>query len=167
MEGRENYLKQAPKWITTLTVYNRSCSIGDYWPPCFMKILSENPHCRLNLLSKRHSSALNFALRHKEDAIGALEKSIVTTIRLDCINTAHESTTRNLVATTRISEGLARYYYGDLVRAKRRYEAARLNICARRLQYLCLQKFSSYSSAVPSAIRRAMSLSYSQSLRGR
>ena len=33
MEGREKY-KQAPKWITTLTVYNRSCSIGDYWPPC-------------------------------------------------------------------------------------------------------------------------------------
>ena len=84
----------------------------------------------------------------------------MTTIRLDYINTAHESTTRNLVATTRISEGLANTT-GDLGTSKvYRYEAARLNICARRLQHWCLQKFSSYSSAVPSAIRRAMSPGY-------
>jgi hypothetical protein len=80
-----------------------------------VKALSENPLLPSELFLGQTGTLLpnfNFALRHAEDVLGALEKGLVTSLRLDCVNTQHhkEGTTRNLVATTRLSEGLARRY---------------------------------------------------------
>jgi hypothetical protein len=129
-----------------------------------VKAVSENPLLPSELFLGQTGAVLpnfNFAFRHVEDLLGSLEKSLVTSLRLDCVNTERESTTRNLVKTTQISERLAKQYYGDLGTSKVfRYEAARRNICARRLQMWNMHHFSSWSSMVPMAIRKHMSPGY-------
>ena len=129
-----------------------------------VKTFSENPLLPSELFLGKTGTVLpnfNFGFKHVEDVLGSLEKGIVTGLRLDCVNHTKESTTRNLVHTTVISEKLARQYYGDLGTSKLyRYEAARRNICARRLQNWCLHHFSSYITAIPASIRQHMKPGY-------
>ena len=129
-----------------------------------VKTFSENPLLPSELLLGKTGIILpsfNFGFKHVEDVLSSLERGIVTGLRLDCVNHTKESTTRNLVSTTLISEKLARQYYGDLGNSKLyRYEAARRNICARRLQKWCLHHFSSYITAIPSSIRKHLTPGY-------
>lgn len=133
----------------------------------WVKSFSENPLLPAELfLGKENPDRtvlpnFDFGFTHLESLLTSLEKSIVTGLRLDGVNTSHESTTKSLITTTVISEKLARSFYGDLGTSKVfRFEAVRRNICARRIQFWKNRYFDGSKAYVPSSIRITMRAGY-------